>query len=695
MWYRFSVLLSVCLITSSFAQKARDYRKEALLLKKTLLQEHLQPRTLDDRFSAQVFDLFIESLDPDKIYFTEAEINTLRAYRTQLDDELNGNGWAFLDHFVPVYKNSLVRAESVVQQILQTPFTSQVMEYFRADTTRWPVSEQELKNKWRMWLKYHAFDRLADMQREPAVASDKDFFSKQEPIARLRVKSFEIRSIRRILDHPAGLESFTASEYLKSIAAVFDPHTTYLPATDMENFLSSLSTEGYYFGVTLDENERGDVMIAALAPGGPAWKSGELHASDILVNLRWEGQEDIDVSGISLEEANEILADANHSTMEFTVRKSGGLVNTVKLQKEKISVEENFVRSYVLVGDVKIGYISLPDFYTRWGDESEGSRCASDVAKEIMKLRKENIDGLILDIRYNGGGSLSEAIALAGIFIDEGAMGILKDRQQNMTVLKDMNRGTVYDGPLLVMVNGQSASASEFLAGVLQDYNRGVIVGNRTYGKATAQNFYPLDPNQKDPTLENIKEGAGFASITNGKFYRVTGKTAQGKGVLPDIRLPDVFSVLNMYESSMPFVLPSDSVFKRTYYKPLLGLPILELRKRSEARQASSPAFQHVVKSCEWLRSTLAREQESVLLQWQDFNKNAQAELQEYAKLKQSLTEASPTYDVVNSNVDHQRMAVDEYAQDFNQRWIKNLKKDIYVEEAFRIMHDLLELKHP
>ncbi len=686
---RLSFFVLALSVITSYAQKTTDHRKEALSLIKKLLQEHAQPKAVDDRFSSYVFNEFLEALDPDKLYFTEPDIQGLLPFKTKLDDELNGNGWAFLQAVLPVYKSSLERAEKIINKHLDSPITGNVMEYYSYDTSRWTVSDQELSNKWRMWLKYETLDRLSEMYTTNAA---KDFFIKYEPDARARVKSIEVRYIRRILNHPAGFENYVLSQYLKSIAAVFDPHSTYLSTNDMQNFLSSLSTEGYYFGVGLNENERGDVVISSLAPGGPAWKSGELQKSDILLNLKWEGQKEIDVAGISLEEATGILSDAGHKIMEFTVRNSSGVVHSVKLQKENLSLEENFVHSFLLSGEKKVGYISLPDFYTQWGDESEGSKCANDVAKEIIKLKKENIQGLVLDIRGNGGGSMQEAVALAGIFIDEGSMGILKNNKQELTVLKDMNRGTVYDGPLIVMVNGQSASASEFLAAVLQDYRRALIVGSRTYGKATFQNFFPLNALQKEPTMNNIKDGSGFASITGGKFYRVTGKSAQGKGVIPDVHMPDVLEGLLPYESDMPFVLPTDSVVKRTYYKQLSGVPTGELAKKSTIRQNTSQAFKRVNQSRELFRQILNERNESISLIWTDFNKKIQERMIESASWQQAFTNDKGSYDVINMDADQQRLKIDEYAMELNRRWINTLIKDPYVEEAFSIMSDIINL---
>ena len=680
------------LVYTSIAQ-TRNFRTEALLLKNVVVQQHYHPKEMNDQFSEQFYDQLFEVFDHDKIIFAESDLKPLLPYRTLLADEFNGKQWYFFNLLVTTYRKCLERSEMYVEQLSSTPFNWKVKEYMVNDTLRWPANEIDLKEKWRLWLKLSLLDRLASMH-ELDSTNNPQFFDQNELTARMRVRASELRSIKRTLNHQSGFENYVASLYLGTFASIFDPHSAYLSTTEMENFLSSLSTEGYYFGVTLDENDRGDVVIAALAPGGPAWKSGEFHPGDVLLALTWTGQERIDLAGVSLEEVNQLLADANHNSIEFSLKMAGGIQKSIPLRKEKISLEEVFVRSYILTGKNKIGYISLPDFYTQWGDESEGSRCARDVAKEIIKLKNENIEGLILDVRFNGGGSLQEALALAGIFIDEGALGILRDQKQNETTVKDMNRGTAYDGPLVLMVNGQSASASEFLAAALQDYNRGIIVGSRTYGKATAQNFFPIDPNQKEePSLEALKAGAGFATITTDKIYRVTGKTAQGLGIIPDILLPDFYDAIIVREAMLPYALPADSVYRQTHHKARMPLPRLELKKQSAARVSSNPSFKIVTETSSWLKVKLAQQHDPILLQWDDFLKRSEEDNQFYTVIEKMLKESTSVFDVTNGQLDLQRINTDEYAQQFNKRWMERLKTDDYVEEAFQVVSDYIEWK--
>ncbi|HOX81954.1 MAG TPA: carboxy terminal-processing peptidase [Chryseolinea sp.] len=689
---RLLVILFVLGVYTSVAQ-TRDFRKEAVLLKNLILQQHYHPKEINDEFSKQFYDELLKALDPDKIIFSESDLKPLLPFRAMLDDEFNGKQWSFFNILVTTYRKCLKRSELYVEQLSSMPFNWKVKEYLETDTVHWSANEIKLREKWRLWLKFSLLDRLATIYELDSIHHP-DFFNQNELTARTRVKASELRSIRKVLNHQSGFENYVASIYFGTFISIFDPHSAYLSTTQMENFLSSLSTEGYYFGVTLDENDRGDVIISALAPGGPAWKSGEFQAGDVLLGLTWTGQEPVDLAGVSLEEVNQLLTDANHNSIEFTIKVTGGIQKSIPLRKEKISLEEVFVRSYILAGKNKIGYISLPDFYTQWGDESEGSRCASDVAKEVIKLKRENIEGLILDVRFNGGGSLQEAMAMAGIFIDEGPLGILRDGKQNETTLKDMNRGTVYDGPLVLMVNGQSASASEFLAAALQDYNRGLIVGSRTYGKATAQNFFPLDPNQKDgPTLESIKKGAGFATITTDKIYRVTGKTAQGLGITPDILLPDFYDLVIKREAMLPYALLPDSVYRQTYYKPRLPLPRMELRKQSTTRVSSNASFKTVEETLVWLKEKLLQQYQPDLLQWDNFLKESDEDNKHYTTFEVMQNESTSQFKVTNGPIDFQRIQADEYAQEFNKRWIERLKTDAYVEEAFLIVCDYIDWK--
>ena len=673
---------------STLAQQPASVKNEALQLKKLILQHHFDPKPVDDLFSAKVFDHVLNALDPEKLYFTQQDITVLSTFKYKIDDDLTGTSWNFLPAITERYKQSLLRCEAIITRHTKVPFDLSKKELFISDTA-WAENDMASAARWLKNLKYETLDELIQLQKRTPEIKDSELLTKKEPDARQRVQRNSLRMIHRILNHASGYEDHVATQFLQSVGLAFDPHSSYLSLAQMENFLASLSTEGYYLGISVDENERGEIVITQLTPGGPAWKSGEIHAGDVIEQIRWEGSDWIEVDGMTQDEFDNLLQESIRNSIEFTLKKTGGIEKTVRLRKEKMSAEENRVKSFILEGEKRIGYVSLPGFYTDWGDE-EGSRCANDVAKEILKLKKENIDGLVLDVRYNRGGSLKEAVAMAGIFIDAGPMGVLKVKNGTIQSEKDVNRGTVYDGPLVLMVNGLSASASEFLAAALQDYHRGIIVGSRTYGKATGQEVFSLELDEKKgSTAAAEKLGWGYTTITTLKIYRVTRKTAQRRGVIPDILLPDLYDFIEFREESLEGALPSDSISRKIYYTPLGLLPVCELKEKSEVRIAKNNAFQTTIQCGKALRG-LATKLDSVSLNWSDYKKMITEEGQQFKSLKELTENPTSAFKVANHVFDRERMDRDEYIRQVNDVWAKNLVRDISLEEAFFIICDYI-----
>jgi carboxyl-terminal processing protease len=673
---------------STLAQKPASVQNEALQLKKLILQHHFDPKSVDDLFSAKVFDHVLDVLDPEKLYFTQQDIMALSVFKDKIDDDLNGTSWNFLPAVTERYKQSLLRSEAIITRHTKAPFDLSKKELFISDSA-WAENDVASAALWHKNLKYETLDELIQLQKGSPEIKDSEFLTKKEPDARQRVQRNSLRMIHRILNHASGYETHVATQFLQSVSLAFDPHSSYLSLAQMENFLASLSTEGYYFGISVDENERGEIVITQLTPGGPAWKTGEVHAGDVIEQIRWEGSEWIEVDGMTQDEFDNLLQESIRNSIEFTLKETDGIEKTVRLRKEKMSAEENRVKSFILEGQKRIGYVSLPGFYTDWGDE-EGSRCANDVAKEILKLKKENIDGLVLDVRFNRGGSLKEAVAMAGIFIDAGPMGVLKVKGGTTQAEKDVNRGTVYDGPLLLMVNGLSASASEFLAAALQDYHRGIIVGSRTYGKATGQEVFSLEPDEKKGNASAAKKlGWGYTTITTLKIYRVTGKTAQRRGVTPDIMLPDLYDSIEFREENLEDALTSDSISRKIYYTPLGLLPLCELKERSQVRIAKNNAFQTTIQ-CSKALGGLATRLDSVSLNWADYKKLITEEGKQFKSLKEITENPTNAFKVNNHVFDQERMNRDEYIRQVNEVWAKNLVRDISLEEAFFIICDYI-----
>ena len=686
-------LFVICIATlSSAGQTLAKLSAEARLLKRTLSEKHVQPRSIDDSYSVWVFENTIDDLDPDRVYFTKEDLNSLLVYRQKIDEELNGAGWSFLPQLTQLYRTGIERYSSGIKEVSMQPVDFFSEAYLNEDST-WSNNTRALRTHWEHVFRFHLQKRLAELASRQGVKAEKDFFSKNEKAARQQVLRVLLRDADRILNHTNGFESYVASLFFQSMATAFDPHTSYFTSSQMQRFISSLSTQGFLFGFTLEENESGEVIISHLMPGGPAWNSGEIHKGDVLQAIRWEGKELQDLWGIDGEEVNDMLGEPDLFKIELTLKKAEGTMKTVHLRKEKVTAEENAVKSFVLDGQRKIGFISLPDFYSNWGDV-DGAKCASDVAREIVKLKRENIEGLILDVRFNGGGSMAEAVAMAGIFIDAGPVGVMKNKDREPFTLKDINRGTIYDGPLVIMVNSLSASASEFLAAALQDYNRALIVGARTYGKATAQQIMPADPSltsdeKKSKLRPEDVNSAGFVKVTTEKLYRITGKAAQQTGVIPDIELPDALQQLPLRESALALSFVPDSIQKKVYYQPLALLPRSELLEKSKRRIDGQPQFSS-------LRNLGTRftdhkfNSDSVALKWPDFQKNNLAYTHLVKDIAAGIKTSTNVFKAELLKDGQFKMQSDSYYVEFNNTWRKNLEEDIFVNETFLITCDLI-----
>lgn len=654
---------------------------------------HLAPRPVDDSFSVAMFRSLLKIADRRRLLFTEPEYKNLLSYSTNLDDELNGKNWKFVELFESLYKRSLTRADSIINKLLQKPFDFSVNESITTsneETFNFTSDIPALSNRWSRYLKYRALNQLFDLATDDSTGKTtlKTSIIDSEAKVRERIRASETKALKKALDHPEGFSEHVFQLYLNAIASGFDPHTNYFSQEGKEEFKEALSTEALSFGLGLDENEKGQIVINDLTPGGPAWKSGDINEGDELLSLQWEGKEAVEMAGLSLEDAYEVLDQSMNDRLVLKSKKSDGTIKIVFLRKEKLENEENIVKGFVLRGEKKIGYILLPAFYTQWENET-GSSCANDVAKEIVKLKRESIDALILDIRYNGGGSLGEAMEMAGIFIDEGPLMGQKQKDGKVIYLKDPNRGTIYNGPMALMVNGQSASASEILAATLQDYNRAVVIGSNTFGKATMQQMLPLDTTtKKTGNINNVKD---IVKITTGKLYRLNGETAQLNGVTPDIVLPDAFDGLDYREKFFPFALASDMITKNAYYKPLGALPVSELAKKSSERITGNKEF-GAVKSMVTAMKARRAKTETIPLKQEGFEQWAKQREQELDIIEGNAPSAGK-FTADNHGLDKALLTSNSgYAKEINKEWLQSITEDLYIQEAFSVLCDLVKL---
>ena len=677
----------------SFGQSFQKAANEAFLLTRMVNKFHVSPRPLDDSFSELVFNEFLKQADPRKTFFTREDINALSVYKTKLDDEIQNRQSTFLQAATMLYEQRLRQADTMIDNITRTPFNYNLPEKITvAEAGDYPANVAAMRIGLYKWMKRAVMNYMVAGREDIAslnAAGLKKYVDSIEPIGRAKAKSIYKRSIKRSLERPGGIAQEIADSYCKAIAVCFDPHSAYMPLTDKENFESGLGNKKMVFGFSMDENENGESEIDGLQPGSSAFKSGQFNKGDKIITVQWEGKSPIDVSDASAGEINRILETSNHDKMVFTIKKADGTTRQVPLLKEKSEdvEEDEKVKSFILKGEKSIGYISLPGFYVDWEDEEIGRNgCANDVAKEIVKLKKEKIDGLILDVRYNGGGSAQEAAELVGIFIDGGPVSQFKSKEPKVFTLKDMNRGTIYDGPLVVMVNGYSASASELVAAALQDYNRALIVGSNTYGKATGQLVLPMDTTIKMGENPSKKEAASYVKITTSQLYRINGTTAQGNGVMPDVRLPDMLEVSGEREADNPLSIKATTIDANKYYQPYAPLPLAQAKAVGEKEVENSPYFKMLKEYAAKKKASL--EKKDISLRLSD-NIKIRAEENSLEEPTADTTKAS--YIVTQHAFEKARLAADKDLQEMNDSWMELLLEDPYIRVTYKVILSMIK----
>lgn len=670
-----------------------DFCNQTSVILGKLNKYHYTPIVLNEITSTEIFNNFLEHLDPNNSIFTSADISYLKPYETQLLSlTSNEQVCAFLHTIAKLYLYKLQRVDTIISSILQKPFDYSVKDSITFTNTykaNFAANDKELKNRWVRWLKYQTLNMMfTPVGDDDPYKMDVKQLLKNEADIRKKVGIKRKRMLQRIMEHPSGYEAYVAELFFNTIANRYDPHTLYLSPAGNESFRAALSKEAKSFGLSFAEGKNGDVEIGILTPGGPAWKSNQLHTGDVLVQVKWPEQEAIDLTCSSSIEVDQIINNSGYDNLWLTIKKANGVITTVPMVKEIIDVEENTIAGYILNGEKKIGYISLPDFYTGW-DTQNTRGCANDVAKEILKLQKENIQGLILDLRYNGGGSLFEALGLLGIFIDEGPLFILEKKEQKPIVMKDLNRGTVYNGPLVLMVNGFSASASELVTAGLRDYNRALIVGSNTFGKAIVQMMMPLDTIEKTSNNYSDQDSKGYLNITMEKLYRINGESHQKTGIAPDIELPDLYSNLDYGEVSESYAINSDRVDKKVYYNPLPPLPVAGLAEKSRNRTEQNHVFSSIKNLYDSLQLT-KKHKEILQLNIDAYREHAK-KIHDIKNTFERLSKASiVNYSVLATHFDETLVKSNNYRKEMISVLLQKIQEDIYIEEVYSIMNDLI-----
>ncbi len=716
----FFAILVIGLFVASYAPHVDIEEKDNLLLQ-TLLggiqQLHYSPNEVDDDFSKQVFDLYIERLDNGRRWLTASEMEMLKAYEMQIDDAVTNPNYEFFEKSVELKKAGLARAESYYKEILKTPFDFTKMEEIELDGDKkaFAKDEAQLKEYWRKTLKYDVMTRLATKLEQQEEAREKEIdkmdadgnpkeekslMKEKEERKELLSKSkedLEIEAREKTLERyddwferlNQERRSDYMSNYLNAITNVFDPHTSYYLPKDKENFDINMSGTLEGIGARLQQGDE-YTKVTDIIPGGPAWRGKELEKEDLIMKVTQGGDSDeepLDVTGLRIDDVVAKIRGKKGTEVILTVKRVDGTVKDISIIRDVVILDEGYAKSVTLnYTDVvdNIGYIKLPRFYADFNRRG-GRSCAVDVAKEIEKLNAKNVNGIILDLRNNGGGSLRDVVTMSGLFIEEGPIVQVKARNRKPEVLTDDDPSVQYDGPLIVMVNEFSASASEILAAALQDYGRAVIVGsNNTFGKGTVQRFFDLDSAIRGN--EDLKP-LGEVKMTIQKFYRINGGSTQLKGVTPDIVLPDNFTYIPTGEQDNEYAMKWTEIPAVDYEQNVRSVDNLsQLIAKSKKRVANSEVFQKVDKNAKRLKEQ--RDDTNSTLGIKEYITELDM-LEKEAEVYKDIFTPIEALTVENLAVDLEEINVDESKKARNEDWLKSIKKDAYIQEALHIIKDM------
>ncbi len=644
--------------------------------------EHFHYKPVDDSLSVFVFDNFIDELDPQHNIFTQKEYENLGKYKFAIDDFLLQEDCTFLNDFVAIYEKAMQRKKMVLEKI-----QTETMKYDVGDTIRFSkksfpfdLQEKDFEHVWQKRIRYDVLSEISEVSKN-LDSLTQNFENIEKPI---RLKNFEdnLCTVNNILSSKSGLYVDLQTQFLDIFCRYFDPHSNYFTPDAKSSFMSGLSTSNMTLGLFVDLNEKNELEIVEIVPGGPAFKSKKFEKGDIVTKVSNQKGEEYQVSCTSIEKIAELIfADAN-VIIGLTIKKKNGTLIEIILKKQLMKATENEVYSYIVENNLKMGYINIPSFYADFENNS-GQGCASDVAREIVKLQKDQVKGIVIDLQNNGGGSIDEAIKLAGLFVNGGPVSILADGYQNQTVLNDPIIGSVFDGPIVILINGNSASASEFFSAAMQDYHRAILVGSTTLGKASMQTILPLDQNNEHD----------FVKVTTQKFYRITGDSNQIKGIIPDITLPILFDSIVQREKTYKTALDYDKIIPKSNFIALSNSKISNVLKMSCLRINKNRRFQELEQLNDKINTLYNTLKKPIPLNFRSIFEDIHQSDKLFEAVKK-VSNLETVCKIYNHSFNQTKLKKDSFQNEINELEINNLQKNPYLEEASFIINDWIGFKN-
>ncbi|WP_283640400.1 carboxy terminal-processing peptidase [Mesonia mobilis] len=687
--------LLLAVASCSFTTKefdANSDKDEVLieLISYVLSKGHYDPKNINDEFSGNVYKSYLTGIDARKRYFLKEDIEEFEQYEDQIDDQINAHKIDFFNLTYNKLQQRLEETKDYYPEILAKPFNFDEEEEIDTDYDKidYASSKAELKERWRKQLKFTTLSTYYDLKSEEEAKAEDDETYKPKSDAELEKEARETTksSLDEFYDLNEDLERKDwFSIYVNSIVEEFDPHTFYFAPRDKERFDIQMSGSLEGIGARL-QKKMDNIKVVEIISGGPAWRSEELEVGDLIQKVKQEDEkEPVNIIGMPIDDAVDLIKGPKGTKVTLTVKKVDGTVEDITLERDIVEIEETYAKSAMVnKNDRNYGLINLPRFYFDMED-AKNRTAASDIKKEIIELKKEKMDGLVIDLRNNGGGSLATVIDIAGLFIEEGPVVQVKSGTGEREVLTDDDDDILWDGPLVILVNELSASASEILAAAMQDYKRAIIIGSKqTYGKGTVQNVIDLNRWMKNSDLGDM----GALKVTTQKFYRVNGGSTQLEGVKSDVVVPDRYSYIDIGEKDMENPLPWDQIEPADYEEWDGYIDFDKTLAKSKKRMAESKQLQLIDESAKWISEQ--RNEDVYPLNYTTYAQQIK-ENEELAKRFDSITDYKTDLSFVSLPYEQEMFKQDTTLQEKRTRWHENLSKDVYVEEAVNVLEDLSE----
>ncbi|WP_419869365.1 carboxy terminal-processing peptidase [Chryseobacterium sp. CT-SW4] len=705
MWKNFKLnkfLLLIPLTSLIFcfnSPKNDDEKMQTIMVsvKNTLSYLHYSPKPINDAYSKDVYKHYFELVDPAKRYFLQSDMDEFAKHETKLDDYLNLGDLTFYKLTIDRLYQRVDEIDKITQDIFSKPINLEENDSLTLEPKlkKVPANKEQQYNEWRKFIKYNILQEIESLNsKEQAQKEKKDSVQKYKlkDTIKLVVLTPEQKRIKAT-DEVKDLvkETFTRFKkrkkmdwftvYMNAYTEIFDPHTNYYSPKDKEDFDTNFTGKVIGIGAIIQE-KKGYLYLGALTIGAPAWKSKQLSEGDKILKVRSKPKDDaVNVVGMLSDEAVRLIRGEKGTPVTLTVQKKDGTIKDVTMVREEVAIEDTFARSIVVnsPNGKKYGFINLPSFNADFEDPN-GRNASDDIKNEIIKLKSQNIEGIVLDLRNNGGGSLTEVGDIMGLFMKAGPYVQVKDGNGKIQTLKNKNDDPIWTGPLVIMQNELSASASEILAGVMQDYGRAVIVGSpQSFGKGTVQTFVDLN------RFLNTEDDFGSLKLTIQKFYRITGESTQRKGIVSDIQMKDFFTYAEIGERYDDYALAWDKI-PSTPFQKVNYFDIKALESASAARMAKNTNYQLLLESAQW-REKLDKE-ESITLNINKFNEVMKHRKAQIEKFK-ALNKFENGLQFVMYPAEVEREKKDEAFKKKSEMWVKNLKKDLYLQEAMNIVSDM------